>query len=202
MHSESFLSRAGRVTTLVLFALVLLAPMAWGQARAQSEFEYPELDEGLRAAIVDSLTTALEEVYVFPELAKEMDDYVHARLAAGDYEEFESPPEFADQLTEDFRSICHDLHLRVGVSEPVPEYTEEDEEAQRVEHEAWVARMAANNFGFAKLEILSGNVGYLKLNGFNPAEYGGNTAVAAMNFLANCDAIIFDLRDNGEGPPR
>jgi C-terminal processing protease CtpA/Prc len=32
-------------------------------------------------------------------------------------------------------------------------------------------------------------------------EYGGETAVAAMNFLSNTDAIIIDLRNNGGGSP-
>jgi C-terminal processing protease CtpA/Prc len=58
-----------------------------------------------------------------------------------------------------------------------------------------------NNFGFVKLERLSGNVGYLDLRGFSPAQYGGPTAIAAMNFLANSDAVIIDLRKNGGGDP-
>jgi C-terminal processing protease CtpA/Prc len=49
--------------------------------------------------------------------------------------------------------------------------------------------------------ILPGNIGYLKLNGFVDAQIAGPTAVAAMNFLANADALIVDLRDNGGGSP-
>lgn len=57
------------------------------------------------------------------------------------------------------------------------------------------------NFGFQKLEKLAGNVGYLDLRGFAPAEFGGPTAVAAMAFLQYSDAIIIDLRQNGGGSP-
>lgn len=49
---------------------------------------------------------------------------------------------------------------------------------------------------------LSGNVGYVKFNGFPDPEVCGATAVAAMNFLANVDALIFDLRQNGGGDPK
>lgn len=46
------------------------------------------------------------------------------------------------------------------------------------------------NFSFEEIKILPGNVGYLKFNGFQDAINAGPTAVAAMNFLANTDALI------------
>jgi C-terminal processing protease CtpA/Prc len=58
------------------------------------------------------------------------------------------------------------------------------------------------NCGFNKVEILSGNVGYVKFDMFADPEICGLTATAAMNFLGNVDAIIFDLRDNGGGDPK
>ena len=57
------------------------------------------------------------------------------------------------------------------------------------------------NGGFEKVERLDGNVGLLKFNGFLPPEFAGDTAVAAMNFLASSDALIVDLRENGGGDP-
>jgi C-terminal processing protease CtpA/Prc len=55
------------------------------------------------------------------------------------------------------------------------------------------------NFGFREVRILAGNVGYLDLRIFFQPKYAGATAVAAMNFLSNCEAIIVDLRSNGGG---
>ena len=55
------------------------------------------------------------------------------------------------------------------------------------------------NCGFDKVEILSSNVGYLKFNMFADPEVCGPMAVSAMNFLANVDAIIFDLRGKRGG---
>jgi C-terminal processing protease CtpA/Prc len=71
----------------------------------------------------------------------------------------------------------------------------EDEERELVEC------LADDNFGFTKIERLSGNVGYLDLRNFHDATWAGRTAVAAMNFLANSDALIIDLRNNGGGEP-
>ncbi len=53
------------------------------------------------------------------------------------------------------------------------------------------------NCAFAKVEVLSRNIGYLKFNAFADPTFCGPTVVAAMNFLAHLDAIIFDLRENG-----
>jgi C-terminal processing protease CtpA/Prc len=62
--------------------------------------------------------------------------------------------------------------------------------------------MEEANCGFEKVEHLSGNVGYLKFNFFADPEICGGTAVAAMNFLANVEALIVDLRQNGGGDPK
>jgi len=58
-----------------------------------------------------------------------------------------------------------------------------------------------SNFGFEKVGQLKGNIGYIELRQFAPCEYAGGTAVAAMNFVAHCDALIFDLRKNHGGYP-
>ena len=58
-----------------------------------------------------------------------------------------------------------------------------------------------SNYGFRTLEILEGNVGYLDLRGFSGSREAGDTAAAAMNFLANAAAVIIDLRQNGGGSP-
>jgi len=42
-------------------------------------------------------------------------------------------------------------------------------------------------------------VGYLKLNQFADTGGAGATGGPAMNSLANADAVIIDLRDNGGG---
>jgi tetratricopeptide (TPR) repeat protein len=61
--------------------------------------------------------------------------------------------------------------------------------------------MKLQNNGFEEVKRLPGNIGYLRLNNFMQSYYGGGTAAAAMNFLANTDALIIDLRDNQGGSP-
>ncbi|MEE8524547.1 MAG: S41 family peptidase [Thermoanaerobaculia bacterium] len=179
---------------LVPMLILALAPVG---AAAQ---DFPTLDAEKRAAIVDRVAEALQEVYVFPEVAQKMSDHIHRQLNDGAYDEVVLVPAFTEQLTKDLQSISHDLHLRVR---PIPprdltaEQTVDEDDRRRRR----LADARARNFGFEKLEILAGNVGYLDLRGFSPAEYGGQTAIAAMNFLANADALIIDLRRNGGGSP-
>jgi hypothetical protein len=179
-------------TLLVVLAAVLPAAAQPGAATL------PPLDDGRRAAIVDSVTAAIDSVYVFPDVASSMIADVRARLAAGGYDAITQPEAFADRLTNDLRAICHDRHLAVRVSLPPPA-AERDDPAVARQHEQERARRG--NFGFAKVEILDGNVGYLKLNGFSEDPEAGPTAEAAMNFLAHCDALIIDLTTNGGGSP-
>jgi len=72
------------------------------------------------------------------------------------------------------------------------------EERKKLEEE-WYQEMRKTNFGFKKVEILDGNIGYLQLLDFGETRYAGEILVGAMCFLANTDALIIDLRQNGGG---
>jgi hypothetical protein len=63
-------------------------------------------------------------------------------------------------------------------------------------------KVERDNCAFEKAERLSSNIGYLKFNVFLDPAVCGPTAMAAMIFLGNVDAIIFDLRGNGGGDPK
>src|SRR5262249_35267 len=49
--------------------------------------------------------------------------------------------------------------------------------------------------------VMAGNVGYIKFNAFRSPEACGGIAAAAMSLVADCDALIIDLRDNSGGDP-
>lgn len=60
----------------------------------------------------------------------------------------------------------------------------------------------ARDCGIPRIEMLPNNIGYLRLDFFADPMACGRTAAAAISFLANTDAVIFDLRDNSGGDPR
>jgi retinol-binding protein 3 len=103
-------------------------------------------------------------------------------------------------LTEHLREVCKDKHLRVNFSsDPIPAG---GPGGPSVEQMARMRRtLALRNYGFKKVERLDLGVGLLELENFPPAELIGETAGAAMTFLAGSEAVIVDLRANGGGDP-
>jgi hypothetical protein len=154
-----------------------------------------------RTELINDVSEVLTDVYVFPDVAATMVKLINDKNKAGDYEQFETVSDFTGQITEDLQSISHDRHLHVSASEaPLRNDTGEQLTGEQMA-ERRLAEAKAGNFGFKRLELLPGNIGYIDLRGFISAEIGGPTAVAAMNFLANSSALIFDLRRNGGGDP-
>lgn len=178
-----------RLLFVISFALI-----AAGQTPA------PALDSATRKLVVDRAIVELNRGYVFPETARKMDADLREREKRGAYDAITDAKQFAEKLTEDLQSVSHDKHLRVRYSaEPVPDRPAGPPPASELEQQR--KGMGRLNFGWEKLERLEGNIGYVDLRGFMPAEFSAPTAIAAMNFLANTDALIFDLRQNGGGDP-
>jgi retinol-binding protein 3 len=187
--------KEGAVAEVADFGLRALPPGA-----AVSDLTL-KIDAATRARVIDGAIAQLNESYVSPETAKKMADAVKARQKKGEYDSITDGDAFAKTLTENFREVSHDKHLRVDFSPAsMPERPEGPPDAKAIAQ--YHKQMERMNCGFDKVEILAGNVGYLKFNMFADPEFCGPTAVAAMNFLANVDAIIFDLRENGGGDPK
>lgn len=107
-------------------------------------------------------------------------------------------PEFAKLLSAELQELTGDGHLNVEYSStPIADTKKADEEYSAQEMERWYG--AHINFGVQKIERLEPNIGLLDLRVFSPPGMGGQTVVAALNVLANTDALIIDLRQNGGG---
>ena len=155
------------------------------------------IDAKTRAAVIDDAVKALNENYIFPEVAKKMEQVVRERMKRKEYDNITSAEKFAGMLTTHFQEVSRDKHLRVRYSHEIVQNYGQQQASP--EQRTWAS---VRNFGFEKVERLDGNIGYLELRGFMSAEMAGETAAAAMSFLANTDALIIDLRRNGGGQPQ
>jgi len=162
--------------------------------------ENVKLDAAARQRVLDGVVSSLKEFYIYPETAQKMEEALRARQKRGEYDAVAGGDAFAALLTKDLQEVSPDKHLRVNYS---PYKLPSDDHGPSPEEEAMRRKqLERSNCGFTKVEILPGNIGYLKFNFFADPELCGPTAIAAMNFLSHVNAIIFDLRENGGGEPR
>jgi hypothetical protein len=149
--------------------------------------------------VATTLASRLENSYIDRSAARRISADLRKRASTGQFDRL-AGDELAKALNVRIRVVTTDPHLGIRYSsEPLPSLgaaAPSPEDRDRMRHLA-----AAQNFGFEKLERLPGNVGFVELNGFIDPHLGGDTAVAAMAFLANADAIIIDLRYNSGGVP-
>ena len=161
-----------------------------------------KIDAAARTSAIEGAIAKLDESYVFPDVAKKMAEAVRGRLKRGEYEDMTNGIAFAAKLTEHLQDVSHDKHLRVnffaGRLPPAPAASSTPSPDEVANYRR---QMESINCGFVKAEQLANNVGYLKFNMFADPDVCGPTASAAMNFLANVDALVIDLRDNGGGDP-
>lgn len=147
-----------------------------------------------RKELVEGVAAAVSDVYVFPEVGRQMAARIRARSASGAYDSISREKAMAARLTEDLRSVADDKHLAVRFSPAEP--------SQNPSGLAPTGPEAAHdNYGFRKVELLEGNVGYLRLDLFLDDREAKKTADAALAFLGHADAIIVDLRYNAGGDP-
>ena len=158
-----------------------------------------KLDAPTRTRVIDGVIAKLNEYYVYPDVANKMGDAVRAQQKKGAYDTVNDGETFAKMLTTDLQGASHDKHLRV---EFVPMVLPKGDPTPTPEAEEMRTRLERENCFFEKAERLSSNIGYLKFNAFMEPAICAPTAAAAMNFLGNVDAVIFDLRGNGGGDPK
>jgi hypothetical protein len=184
--------------------VLLVLAVTWSSVMIQTQNVSAQAkDSGAdtQLEIIDSVASVLEGEYVFPDLTKPMEAHVRDRFHSGAYQNLGAGEAFTNALSRDLQSISKDLHLRVYYYPDEYVDTQFDQEPDQQEVERRLMKDQRDNFTFRRVEVLPGNVGYLKFDRFRDAKDATPTAIAALNFLGHCDALIIDLRDNGGGEP-
>ena len=66
-----------------------------------------------RAAVIDGVVEKILKIYVYPDVAKRMEQAIRDRQAKKEYDTISSCRELAKVLTRDLREVCKDEHLEV-----------------------------------------------------------------------------------------
>jgi C-terminal processing protease CtpA/Prc len=182
-----------------VFAAALAACTTGIAARQQAPPAPPAIDAATRHQVIDGAIGHMQRGYIFEDVAQKMADALRTHVKGGAYDAITSGADFAAILTKHLQEVSKDKHLRVlynpaGIAGTQPPLTEADRLSR-------IAAERRNNVGLHRVERLEGNVGYIELRGFSGSQEAGGAVTAAMNLLANTDALIFDLRRNGGGSP-
>ena len=186
--------------TFTLIAAMLCARLAFAQPGA-NQADMP-MDAKAKTETIAALAKGLREAYVFPDVGQKVAAMLDVRNAKGEYDSIAGAKAFVDLITKQMLDATEDRHLRLIYSaQRLPSVPVVKPGVAPPLSARELAQLRVGNFEFEKVERLSGNLGYLKLNAFVDAEHGGSVAAGAMAFLANTDALVIDLRQNGGGEP-
>jgi hypothetical protein len=150
------------------------------------------VDRPKRRRLIDGIARELEAHYVHPEVGRRMIAAIREQDARGQYDAITAAPVLAERLVSDLRAVSHDGHLRVmfgGPRLPPP-------------GPASAPPPPPPGFGFGPIDRMPGNVAHLVLDGFVRDDEQVRQAIGGyMSQVADADALLLDLRQNGGGDP-
>tara|TARA_R110000737_G_scaffold283070_2_gene289709 strand:- start:553 stop:1539 length:987 start_codon:yes stop_codon:yes gene_type:complete len=173
------------IKVIVLAMLCLNAGVI--QATAwQSTTSLPSLTKHYIKKSTLEIIEVLESDYVFPEKAQILAQQLQSKLKANEFNQLDNFTQFIHELGIFIRRVSGDGYLDIIPTQPQLElgYSQVRKAQKNIE-----------GFGFETVEILSGNIGYLKLNHFYQSTEAQLKATQAFDYLSATDAVIIDLRD-------
>ncbi len=190
-------NRSPRIIASFVFTIVLL----WA-LNVSAQLDSARLTPKSIKVLTDSLAKQLNRYYIDRDAAVKMGEAVRKNFKAGKYNAVHDAHVLAGILTRDLRSVHNDEHLHVQYYPAVARELSGDIEDVPAMVAAKLQMEQEQNFGFRKVEILDGNLGYIEISKFSRLnKYSRATADAAFQLLKNSKAIIIDLRYGLGGSP-
>jgi hypothetical protein len=180
---------------LVILSLLALALIGTVVAMPELYSRAVVLDGAMRAQVIDELVTELNQHYVFPDTAKQIETLLRKRQHEGAYDMIVNGEQFAAQLTADLASVAHDRHMKVKFS-PKPLRSDRALEAILF---AGSPAAPSRKYGVEDVDHLSPAIGYLRISSFPPPSLVAKTYASAMDKLSDTGALIIDVRNNRGG---
>jgi C-terminal processing protease CtpA/Prc len=161
-----------------------------------------KLTDEEKEQIIENIIAELNDGYIFPETAHRIEKYIRENQHNQIYNYISNPTEFASILTKHLSYISNDKHLFVDfykdiISDGKGDYFKMTTEELELKNRKDISE----NFGFNKIKILKGNIGYIELKRFINTGNAPKFAASAFDFVADTKALIIDIRNNEGGSP-
>lgn len=180
-------------------------PEFFRDAASSPQGDPPVAEEIIRRVILET-ADLIRDLYVDSAEAQKIADGLMDSLLDGGFKGRMSGSQLAVRLTECLNRLSGDKHMRAifdpRLADEMDSWEKLSAEEKRNIEKEKTERARRQNFGFKKAEILDGNIGYLDFHIFDRSGPALETGTAALNFLANSEAVILDLRSNRGGHPR
>jgi len=134
---------------------------------------------------INQVIHLLERDYIFSEKSTLIAKSLKYRLASNEFNQSIELGTFINEFDVLIRNVSGDSYLNII----------DTNSHVIIDHQAHSKQNNSENFGFDKIEVLPGNIGYMKLNHFYQNPKAELQALKAFTYLTKTDAIIIDLRD-------
>ena len=176
---------------------IVCCALSMGPARVLGRQTGTLADRAYKEGVLQKIADLVATKYVLADKAAGFADEFRAKCAAGAYGPYTAAKDFAEKITADLVAITRDKHLnfRVIIPSDIGEKA-----AGSLHHPVRYFRLREKeNAGFYRLDWIEPRIGYIDLRRFYSFDQAKEMALAAMTFLANAQAIIIDIRENGGG---
>ncbi|GAA5087658.1 S41 family peptidase [Chryseobacterium ginsengisoli] len=148
-----------------------------------------------KSKILKEISDKIKQNYIDEKVFKSIDSLFQSENKSGNFNLL-NEKDFAQNLTQKLRTVTKDKHFFVKYLE---NYTPEKKINIKENEKLNNFHNSLENFGFEKVERLAGNIGYINYKGFAEANSSEKVLESTMNFVANTNSLIIDLRENGGG---
>ena len=177
---------------IVMVGVTRLLTLAIAAALCATAAAQPHIDAALVRDTVEAVGAVIAREYFAADVGERVQNALRQRHAAGRYDRETTPDALATALTRDLLELTSDKHLAVMVSV---------QSAQAQRPTASPRPRCSRPCGFAPVEILPGNIGYVNVTFFFRPEEARESLAEAMHMVRDAAALIFDMRRNGGGSP-
>ncbi|GAA5141505.1 S41 family peptidase [Thalassotalea piscium] len=179
-----------KIISIAIIAVLILSSVtkrtyAFDTVKLLPDFVEQHIRESIFGVI-----NILEQGYIYPERSKLIAEKLKHKLASNGFDQIDDLDKFVTYLSVFMREVSGDGYLNVVKTQPYI-----DGGQALTSNANQLNLQYVENFGFEHIEILSGNIGYLKLKHFYQHPNAELQAARAFNYLSGTDAIIIDLRD-------